>query len=73
MHILILLAFFFVIAMACPNAFKFLFVAPLLGVIFGGFSWGVVGLIVGGYSSLASFGYFCLGGTVLAEVFVAKG
>jgi hypothetical protein len=55
-----------------PKAAIYLFVCPLLGLCFGGFTWGLTAIFVPPVLSLEGFGCFVGGAWVLAVLWCSR-
>lgn len=69
MHFVILFIAFCVLAAVFPKAWsviKFLIVAPLVGVAFGGTMWAITAMICSCLISWQAFGAFLVAGVVLS-------
>lgn len=75
MHFIVLMILFGLCAAFLPKTWaviKFLVIGPLLGLCAGGFAWGIAAMFCAALITWAAFGTFVLGGTVLAEVLLAR-
>lgn len=70
MHVIpiIIIAVFIVVNLAFPRGVRYLFVAPVLGVVFGGFTWSVCAIAFSVLNDLHVFCASILGGILTAEV-----
>lgn len=75
MHFIVLTILLGLCAVFLPKTWvviKFLFIGPLLGLVSGGFIWAIVAMFCNALITWAAFGTFVLGGTVLAEILLAR-
>lgn len=51
-----------------PKGAKFLFIAPFVGLMAGGFAWAIAAMFCLALVNLKVFASFMLGGVILAEI-----
>ena len=67
MHLLVLFGLLALASWVFPKGIKYLLLAPLLGLAFGGFVWGVTAMILPALITLHAFATFVVAGVVVSE------